>query len=74
MNDPVTTGMIAQRLNAHRQTVRSWRIKDETFPIAAGKLAGAEVWEWQTILDWCTHASKSVIAMTGAQAWKEANA
>ena len=66
MNDPVTTGVIAERLNTHRQTVRSWRIKDETFPIAAGKIAGAEVWEWQTILDWCTHASKSVIAMTGA--------
>jgi len=74
MNDPVTTGMIAQRLNAHRQTVRSWRIKDETFPIAAGKLAGAEVWEWQAILDWCTHASKSVIAKAGAQAWMEAQA
>ena len=72
MNDPVTTGVIADRLGTHRQTVRLWRMKDETYPLPIGKIAGAEIWEWQTILDWCTSASKSVIAMTGAQAWMKA--
>jgi len=74
MNDPVTNGVIAERLGVHRQTVRFWRNREASFPPPTGRIAGAEVWEWEVVLSWCVTHSTSAVAKAGAQAWMEAQA